>query len=292
MLIKCPKCNTGYAVEPAMIPEAGKKVRCSQCGEVWLCTPADLYEPEAGEEARPAPDVSSGSDAPVPDTPAAEQTSETPAASRPEELEAARGNEMQEIFARLSEQTEKLFQKEKEAPVHKKIWSRVKFGLGLQRRQNRRVLYAVVALLMLLSAFYLRYEIVRLLPFMEYAYAAVGVDSVIPGEGLEFQNINRNEYEEDYVRKMEIRGFIVNTTRRTVEIPVIHAELLDKNAQLLQTVNQEPPVKRITTGGRVAFQITVTKPSSLTKYIYLTFVKGHPEGTVKSVSTHVAEEVF
>ena len=125
MLIKCPKCNTGYAVEPAMIPEAGKKVRCSQCGEVRLCTPADLYEPEAGEEARPAPDVSSGSDAPVPDNPAADQTFETPAASRPEELEAARGNEMQEIFARLSEQTEKLFQMENEAPVHKKIWSGV-----------------------------------------------------------------------------------------------------------------------------------------------------------------------
>ena len=53
MLIRCPKCNVSYDIGAAAIPADGKKVRCSQCGEVWICMPADLFEqPQLLEQAK------------------------------------------------------------------------------------------------------------------------------------------------------------------------------------------------------------------------------------------------
>ena len=70
MLIRCPKCNVSYDIGAAAIPADGKKVRCSQCGEVWICMPADLFEQPQPEP--PAPET----EAPVPETPAAEKAGE------------------------------------------------------------------------------------------------------------------------------------------------------------------------------------------------------------------------
>ena len=282
MLIRCPKCNVSYDIGAAAIPAEGKKVRCSQCGEVWICMPADLFE-----QPQPEPPAPETEEQPVPETPVAEESGE---AKTPQEEPVPAGkSEMQEIFARLETQTESLFEYEKNLPPHLKVWSGVKSVLGLQRRRNRRILAGASVVLFLLLLFYLRFDIVRVAPFMERVYAALNIESVIPGEGLEFQNITRNEYEEDYINKMEVRGFIANVTGKTVNIPTMQIELLDKNVQALQVIYQEPPVPRIVGGGKVAFRIVITKPSSFSKYVYLTFTREHPKETLKAVNVRPDE---
>ena len=294
MLIRCPKCNVSYDIGAAAIPADGKKVRCSQCGEVWICTPADLFEPPAPEqpeskqpESKQSALTAEAETASSPETPAAEknEAAETP----PEESVSAGKSEMQEIFARLETQTENLFAYEKNLPPHLKIWRGIKNILGLQRRRNRRILAVASVVLFLLLLFYLRFDIVRVAPFMEKAYAALNIESVIPGEGLELQNITRNEYEEDYINKMEIRGFIANLTGKTINIPTLKIELFDKNVQALQVIYQEPPVPRIVGGSKVAFRIIITKPSSFSKYVYLTFTRKHPKETHKAVNVRPNE---
>ena len=42
MHIVCPHCTTSYAVDPANFPEAGRRVRCARCQEVWLAMPQEL----------------------------------------------------------------------------------------------------------------------------------------------------------------------------------------------------------------------------------------------------------
>lgn len=360
MLIRCPNCKVSYDVGSAVIPEEGKKVRCSQCGETWLCMPADLFEasvlenngpndsdsqefPEGDsvadvlsqisaamqlEEETPTAEVVEESQQetevfeeiveevtthePIAEEPVAEVVTETetektededieavPETDKPQEanelkadasLKPDTSKEMQEIFARLESQTETLFQIEKNMPPHKKIYLALVRNLGLQRKKNRRLYSLIILILMLLSLFYLRYDIVRMAPVMEKFYEACGIDCIIPGEGLEFQNITRMEFEEDYVGKMEIRGFIANVTNRTIEIPTIQVEMLDKNGQALQYLYQEPPVKRITPDSRIAFRIVVNKPSTFTKFVYLTFTKEHPEGTVKALNVDPRDE--
>ncbi len=73
---------------------------------------------------------------------------------------------------------------------------------------------------------------------------------------MEFQNITRNEYEEDYINKMEVRGFIANVTGKTVNIPTMQIELLDKNCRRCRSSIKEPPVPRIVGGGGSRFELS------------------------------------
>lgn len=56
MRIACPKCEAQYDVDPAMIPEAGRDVQCSNCGFTWLQGPqSETANKEAIEPPAEAP---------------------------------------------------------------------------------------------------------------------------------------------------------------------------------------------------------------------------------------------
>ncbi len=274
MLVSCPKCKVSYAIEADKIPENGRKLRCAKCGEIWVCHKEDLFEAgmeqkspleENAEKTAVSEDASSQ---PV-ETEESSVTVDTGVTAEPEKQAP---DEMKEIFARLSQQTESIFAEEKALPIHERFWTKVKFALGLHKTANKVYFAGAFLLLFLLLMFYVRFDVVRLVPEMEKVYSAVGIVSRIPGEGLEFQNVIRNEYEEDYVRKLEIKGFLANTKSQTINIPVIRVELLDKETDMLYEQEQEAPLKRLGAGSRMAFRIVITKPHLMTKYIYLTLV--------------------
>lgn len=45
MHITCPACTTSYAATPQALGEAGRKVKCHKCGNVWFASAEDLAEP-------------------------------------------------------------------------------------------------------------------------------------------------------------------------------------------------------------------------------------------------------
>jgi predicted Zn finger-like uncharacterized protein len=47
MHIVCPHCTTSYAIDPANFSQAGRKVRCARCQEVWLAVPQELVSTAA-----------------------------------------------------------------------------------------------------------------------------------------------------------------------------------------------------------------------------------------------------
>ena len=104
MLLYCPQCNTGYEIEPDLIPEKGKKMRCAKCGKIWHCTREDLQaepaQPNVEPEETPAPQ-------PEEETPKTEDNT-TPESESVEQAPA--NTEMQDIFSRLSSLTKDLFQ--------------------------------------------------------------------------------------------------------------------------------------------------------------------------------------
>lgn len=277
MLVSCPKCKVSYAIEVDKIPENGRKLRCAKCGEIWVCHKEDLFDVEKEqkfpiEENAEKTTVSEDTSSLTAETEVSNETAETSAEVDTGEPEKQAPNEMKEIFARLSQQTESIFAEEKALPIHERFWTRVKFALGLHKTANKVYFAGTFLLLFLLLMFYVRFDVVRLVPGMEKVYSAVGIVSRIPGEGLEFQNVIRNEYEEDYVRKLEIKGFLANTKSQTINIPAIRVELLDKETDMLYEQEQDAPLKRLGAGSRMAFHIVITKPHLMTKYIYLTLV--------------------
>ena len=293
--LRCAVCGKVFKCMPEDLID-GSKLRTAEFTEEekeHLDEQGHLQEPEV--EAEPAP--SAENDA----VPAAEseevsakveEVTEESAAEEPagevfeepeeeaptkslEELEAEASipgaKDVKDIFERLSQETEALFKAEsEEKPVKKYLFS-FKKAFGLQNPRNYKYYVFAILALILLSLYYARFEVVRKVPFMEPVYRVLGIKAVVTGEGLEFQNVTRRDYEEDYVRKFEIKGFIANKTAKTMDIPTIKIELLDKDARSIQNETANSVIPLITSHGKVPFSFIVEKPSPLTKYIYLTF---------------------
>lgn len=282
MQIYCPKCKTGYAINAEVVPEKGRKLRCSVCEKIFHCLPDDLTEgskmrmAEFTEEEKKQLN-SQGMLTEEVAFSGLESNEEVLPTKSLEDLEAEEKNkealEVQDIFKRLSEETEALFQVESEAKPVKKIISDAKKSLGLLNPRNYK--YYILMLLLFLSLFlaYSRYDVVRKYPAMENIYGIFGIQSRVIGEGLEFQNINRREFEEDDINKFEIKGFIANNTDRTLDIPTIYVELLDADVRSVQTISINSVIPLVAPHSRVALSFIITKPSPLTKYIYLTFTE-------------------
>lgn len=279
MQVYCPECSTGYEIDPALIPNEGKKLRCAQCDNIWLCTPSDFIDVDKLhrliDEGASLPQVET---AEVENETANEAEVELRVEPEFDNIEANKddnSNGMQEIFARLSAQSESIYKAEKEIPAYKKVLkSLIKF-FALQNKKVCFIYFIVFVTLIALALNYARYDIVRKFPSLEKVYATFGIESKIIGEGLEFQNVNRRDFEEDFVNMTEVKGYIVNKTDKDIELPIIHLNMLDKDAQVLQEVESKLEDKKVIGGGQVAFKLIVTKPSTLSKYIYLTFVKNN-----------------
>lgn len=269
MQIYCPKCHMGYEVDEALIPEEGRRLRCSNCLEVFKFDRSGMSESvlqpalkkTADEESEPL----------LADKLYEENLKEEVSLHSQEMPEIS----IQDVFERLSEQSEKLFQAEKKLTWYKRFWLQIKTMLGLNRRFNFKIIGAVVVAVLLVFMYNYRYEIVRKLPFMNGIYKTLGIRAKIPGEGLEFQNINWNYRDVNGGKILEIKGFINNSTLKDIDIPVVHVELLDKDTILLQSINQKPTIQTLRPDGRVAIGIIVKTPSPTAKYVYLTFIDAY-----------------
>lgn len=279
MRIYCPKCNVGYEIDEALIPEKGKKLRCSYCNTVFTAHREDLINVLASVELSEA-DESPQTEETQPesqlpnDEAKVEQTVEDDAAPSLDAVEPEVPDaEIKDIFQRLSEETENLFKAEQELPAAKRAALKTKQKLGLNKKSNRRLLVLIILCLLGLVFYRYRFGIVRTMPWLNPVFKTIGVQAVIPGEGLEFQNIVWEDFEDDYVRKLEVKGFIANVSSHEIKVPQIHVEMLDQDGGILQAVNQNPSIKSLNPGGRLAISIIIKKPSPLTKYVFLTFIE-------------------
>ena len=264
MLITCPNCESTYEIDENIIPENGKKMRCAKCGHVWKVFKEEPISTKTAEEILQEEVF----ETPLPKVEEPAPVVEEPKTKAPEIDDA---DDMQEVMNRLSATTAEIFRKDGERPASAKLIESAKETLGLKNSFIKYTFYLLILAILGLFVVYARFDITRFAPFMEKFYDAIGVVSVIPGEGLEFQNISRNEYEEDYVRKLEIKGFIANTSKFKINVPDIYVEMLDQNSSVLQTVSAKPSLSSIYPDGRMAFSVVINKPSALTKYILVTF---------------------
>lgn len=259
----------GYEVDETLIPDQGRRLRCSNCLEVFKfdrsgmseSVPQPVAEKTTVRESEPL----------LADKLQEENLKEEESLDSQEMPEIT----IQDVFERLSEQSEKLFQEEKKLPWYKRFWLQLKTMLGLNRRFNFKIIGMVVVAVLLVFMYNYRYEIVRTLPFMNGIYKTFGIRAKIPGEGLEFQNINWNYQDNNGGRILEVKGFINNPTKKEIDIPVVHVELLDKDTILLQSINQKPTIQTLKPDGRVAIGIIVKTPSPTAKYVYLTFIDAY-----------------
>lgn len=133
------------------------------------------------------------------------------------------------------------------------------------------ILSFCLAFFLLSALIFLRHEITRYLPFMERVYSSVGLESVYRGRNLEFLNINRREYVENNISKIEITGEIYNTENYTVLVPNINLQIVDKTGKTVLFENHKIDLNRLEGKNTLSFKIITTNPTPYAKSVYLTF---------------------
>lgn len=279
MQIYCPKCHMGYEVNENLIPATGRRLRCGNCKEIFKFDRDGMSESVTQTESMPLPDneennLSSSAETSAPENEAEDNanTETVPTEETKAQNETTPAIDIKDVFERLSAQSEKLFEAEQKLPWQQRLLMQLKTMLGLNRKFNLKIITAVIAVLSLVMLYNYRYEIVRSIPFMNGIYRLAGIRAKIPGEGLEFQNVNWNYIDVGNGKVLEVKGFINNPTQRNIDIPTVHVELLDKDTILLQSMNQKPSVATLKPDSRIAVGVIVKNPSPTAKYVYLTFI--------------------
>ena len=279
MQIYCPKCHMGYEVNENLIPATGRRLRCGNCKEIFKFDRDGMSESVAQTESMPLPDneennLSSSAETSAPENEAEDNanTETVPTEETKAQNETTPAIDIKDVFERLSAQSEKLFEAEQKLPWQQRLLMQLKTMLGLNRKFNLKIITAVITVLSLVMLYNYRYEIVRSIPFMNGVYRLAGIRAKIPGEGLEFQNVNWNYIDVGNGKVLEVKGFINNPTQRNIDIPTVHVELLDKDTILLQSMNQKPSVATLKPDSRIAVGVIVKNPSPTAKYVYLTFI--------------------
>ncbi len=197
---------------------------------------------------------------------------EEPADTPQEEDEETDNINLEQIFERLSEHTEHLIEREKTLPIYEKAWLQIKNVLGFHFKIKWSYIFITFGVFVVLSLYNNRYQVVRDVPFLNGVYKAFGIKAKIPGEGLEFQNINWEFISDDEGPRLEIKGFINNQTDKNIDLPTVHIEILDKDTALLQSQNREVEAELVEAHTRLPLTLVVKSPAPTAKYVYLTFI--------------------
>ena len=265
MRIFCPQCQTVYEVNDALIPESGRKLKCSNCGEIFR------FDRNGNSESiSPKPQTQTEQEEIIINN---YDTSTVMSDNKDNEQLSEEEISINDIFERLNEQSEHLFQEEQKLPFKQKFLFELKTMLGLNRKINFKIIGIIFGIFIILTLYNYRYEIVRAIPFTNIFYKILAIKAQIPGEGLEFQNVNWNYIDNNENRILEVKGFINNPTNHTIDIPTVHVELLDKNSMLLQSINQKPTIKSLKPDERIAIGLVIKTPSPTAKYVYMTFIE-------------------
>ena len=272
MKIHCPKCNTCYSVEIGLVPADGKKFRCSKCGEVWLCTHKDfnIQDSEQTEQRESSPETAPQNvianendeliNTPNTEEDAPEETSDTT-------------DEMNIIFARLQNETTKITEEYEKLSPFKKLFPKAKKILGWDNRFSISLEFITVFVIIVLSIFANRFDLVRKFPQTEQIFKTIGVPARVIGEGLEFQNITRKYASPQNNNQLVISGFIFNSTDTEIEIPTITVSLLNENTDDIIKVKKQAENKSIRAKEKIPFNLMIDVPPEKAKYLLLTFTE-------------------
>lgn len=267
MKIYCPKCHTCYEIEVGLIPTDGKNLRCSRCGEVWLCTHKDMQAKESpSEDNNSVPqNVIANTGDELLSTP-----TETPETAKEQNENNVTDDEMNIIFSRLKDESEKIDTELDNLPKTKKLFPKIKKLLGWHSRLTVTLEIFTILLIIGLYIFGNRYDLVRKFPQMEILFSQFGVPSRVIGEGLEFQNVIRSYDSEENPNLLTIKGFIYNHTNSNLPLPPVSVNILDTDGKNISQSKYTLEEKEISTQKKIPFTLQVDVPQ-FSKYIMLTF---------------------
>lgn len=282
MHIVCPNCTTSYAIDPANFSEAGRRVRCARCQEVWLAVPQELASTAAMsrndmDDTRPqdgfgsqndaaddwrednaphveSPSISAGWPEPEATQPAAEADGNWTALARQEamtEAAPAKSSRFKKLGASV-------------APFLKSAnWAKALPGV----LPLPTVCVALGAMVFGLTAW--RTDVVRVLPQTAAFFKMIGMGVNL--RGLAFEDLKISTETVNNKPVLLIEGAIVDVTRKSVEIPRLRFIVRDAKGADIYAWNAvlEQPV--LNPGEKAWFKTRLASPPAEGREIAVRF---------------------
>lgn len=287
MLIRCPNCDTAYALPGSAIGPAGRQVRCSRCGNSWRAYPVPEFaiaeaveDPNADivfvdrSETQIMPDQD---DLDLPDDaevlpPGAEfaPPPEPPPATPPPQLEAERTDG----FRR--QRTQPAVRRKPAAKVRPSRLAQAVAGARAGAAAGRMPSAAGLAWLggagaLLLLAVVFRGPVVSVAPDLAGLYAAAGMPVNL--RGLEFRNIRAERGEEDGRPILSVEGDIANIQGGEVDVPTVRLAIRAPDGQEVYAWSVVPQRDRLAAGQSVPFRTRLASPPADTSDLVVRFVE-------------------
>lgn len=239
MIITCPACTTHFRVDGARIRPSGTKVRCAQCGHVWVQRPAEevVAAPSASSgvsrnaDKRPSPRDRAGGEA-APSAGQKRRSAQPPEPAKPRvKAPATEPAARAEPDARRSERPRRA-ERADLRPIRAAI-AGTEPEIAPERRGLGARLGRAVGWLILLggvgSLLYFghinRLDVVRWWPRLAVVYEQLGYDINLVGIAIRNQTFAR--LVEDGRPILELRGELVNERDAVVTVPRLRAGVFD-----------------------------------------------------------------
>jgi predicted Zn finger-like uncharacterized protein len=243
MILECPSCTARFLVADAIIPQAGRTVRCGACSNQWFVEPAqppvEALPIAEGEAPPPAP--SEETHAKVDFATLAEAAAASPEAATPK---------LDEVAARKLPVVAK-----RQLPV----WPFMTGG-------------GVLAASWLIMAFIAYFPHGQRLPVVRGLYSAFGVTDT---DGLVFEEITMESKKTETRTQYILAGSVANHAASLRELPKVRVELKDKDGEVVWA-RAYPVNHQIKPGEVYPFRIEDIKTSFGDKVTTVVIDLGHP----------------
>ncbi|MDP1732706.1 MAG: zinc-ribbon domain-containing protein [Devosia sp.] len=277
-VIVCPHCGTRYQVPVETLGPGGREVQCAHCGKSWAAVPG------AGGNIAGDPDQLFDETAERDlDAAFAEEEKAVAAAAVPEGGAAEDPmRSIEEIKAALAPKTKPVEPKadprartrRDKAFARRRISLTAKLPLARIRRAARLVALGLL-LTLIVAGIAFRTEIVRGLPALAGAYAALGMKVNIVG--LEFRDTHTLMTLRSGANVLKVDARIYSVASRPVIVPPVVVTLLDENGAALYEWSVTPETRDLEPGEVVDFTTQLSSPPVGATRVRLTFSGGRAQ---------------
>jgi predicted Zn finger-like uncharacterized protein len=250
MLIVCPSCASEYAIDPAYLRPAGRKLRCASCREVFFVdAPADEGEDDALNADWAAGLLDDDDDPQDRSQPTAGTISVDAANNRAAARKPARRKDVNAGRPALP------------------AWMS-----SLKARAARIPLALILAVIVAggtIGALLGRESVVRAIPATALLYDLAGVRVNL--RGLEITGVTSALSNEPTGTYLTIEGEIANTTDSRRPVPQITISLWGETRQTLYSWSIEPPRANLSAGEKTRFRARLVAPPDEARQVLVRF---------------------
>jgi predicted Zn finger-like uncharacterized protein len=279
MQIICPHCSTSYGINPASLGEAGRKLRCARCKEVWLARPEDAVElahqtaamAQAGQETAEQ-DMAAEWEA------AAREESEAPHIESPSIAGSASSDQDSMSDGDWSSTSADGWEEEDSARPGRFAWLggllKRRTSRGAPRRQSIRFTTACAAMgALALAVVIWRAEMVRLMPQTAAFYKLVGLDVNV--RGLRFKDVKVTTETVEGTPMLVIEGAITGESSKPVELPRLRFSIRDAQGAEVYAWNTVLEQSVVRPGEKVVFKSRLASPPPGGRNVDVRFFNRH-----------------